>query len=66
MISMNKSPDKSLGYSKKHLRNMLVDRFQEKKYFTSRERRTAVLYFKDTSASIIREYYDNNEDHDKK
>ena len=45
---------------------MLVDRFQEKKYFTSRERRTAVLYFKDTSASIIREYYDNNEDHDKK
>ena len=66
MISMDKSPDKTLAYSKKHLRNMLVDRYQEKKYFTSRERRTAVLCFKDMSASIIREYHDNNEDRDKR
>ena len=29
MISMDKSPGKSLVYSKKHLRNMLVDRYQE-------------------------------------
>ena len=33
MISMDKSPDKSLVYSKEHLRNMLVDRYQEKMYF---------------------------------
>ena len=35
IISMDKSPDKSLVYSIKHLRNMLVDRYQEKMYFTS-------------------------------
>ena len=65
MISMDKSPDKSLVYSKKHLRNMLVDRYQEKMYFTSQERRTDVLCFKDMSASIVREYHDNIEDDDK-
>ena len=41
---------------------MLVDRYQEKMYFTSQERRTGVLCFKDMSASIIREYYDNSQD----
>ena len=44
---------------------MLVDRCQEKMYFTSKERRTDVLRFKDMSVSIIREYHDNNEDDDK-
>ena len=34
-------------------------------YFTSQEQRTDVLYFKDMSASIIREYHDNTEDDDK-
>ena len=34
MISTDKSPDKSLVYSKKQLRNILVDRYQEKMYFT--------------------------------
>ena len=62
MNSIDKSPDKSLVYSKKHLRNMLVDRYQEKMYFTSQERRTGVLCFKDMNASIIREYYDNSQD----
>ena len=47
MISMDKSPEKSLVYLKKHLRNMLVDRYQEKMYFTSQERRTDVLCVKD-------------------
>ena len=56
---MDKSPDKSLVYLKKHLRNMLVDRYQEKMYFTSQERRTDVLCFKDMSARIFREYHDN-------
>ena len=65
MISMDKSPDKSLVDSKNHLRNMIVDRYQEKMYFTSQERRTDVLCFKDMSASIIREYHDNTEDDDK-
>ena len=62
---MDKSPDKSLVYSKKHLRNMLVDRYQEKMYFTSQKQRTDALYFKDMSASIIREYHGNTEDDDK-
>ena len=56
MISIDKSPDKSLVYSKKHLRNMLVDKYQEKMYFTSHKRRTDVLCFK--------EYHDNTEDDD--
>ena len=30
-------------------------------YFTSQERRTELLCFKDMSASIIREYHDNTE-----
>ena len=44
---------------------MLVDRYQEKMYFTSQERWTDVPCFKDLSASIIREYHDNTEDDDK-
>ena len=64
MISMDKYPDKSLVYSKKHLRNMLVDKYQEKMYFTSQERRTDVPCFKDMSVSIIKEYHDNTEDDD--
>ena len=44
---------------------MLVDRCQEKMYFTSKQRRTDALRFKDMSVSIIREYHDNNEDDDK-
>ena len=66
MISIDKSPGKSLVYSKQHLRSVLVDRYQEKIYFTLQERRTYVLCFKDMSASIIREYHDNNEDRDKR
>ena len=65
MISMDKSLDKSLVYSKKHLRNILADRYQEKMYFTSQERQTDVLCFKDMSASIIREYHDKTEDDDR-
>ena len=61
MISMNKSPDKSLAYLKKHLRHMLVDRYQEKLYFASQERRNDVLCFKDMSVSIIGEYHDNTD-----
>ena len=44
---------------------MLVDRYQEKIYFTLQERRTYVLCFKDMSASIIGEYHDNTGDDDK-
>ena len=45
---------------------MLVDRYQEKMYFTSQEQRNDVLCFKDMSASSIREYRDNTEDNDKR
>ena len=55
MISLDKSPDESLVYLKKHLRNMLVDRYQEKMYFTSQERWSDVLCFNTfmTEAVII-------------
>ena len=43
---------------------MLVDRYQEKMYFTSQERWTDVLCLKDMSASNIRQYHDNTEDDD--
>ena len=33
MIFLDKYLDKSLVYSRKHLQNMLVDRYQEKMYF---------------------------------
>ena len=36
-IPMDKSHDTLLVYSKKHFRNMLVDRYEEKMYFTSKE-----------------------------
>ena len=62
---MDKSSDKSLIHSKKHLQNKLVDRYQEKMYFTSQERRTDVLCLKDMSASTIRQYHDNTKDDDK-
>ena len=66
MIFMDKSPDKSLMYSRKHLQNMLVDRYQEKMQFTSQKRQTDVMCFKRyMSASITREYHGSTEDDDK-
>ena len=43
MISVDKSPDKLLVYSKEHLQNMLVDRYQEKMYFIRATERCTVL-----------------------
>ena len=43
---------------------MLVDRYQEKMYFTSQERWTDALCFEDMKTSIIRECYDNTKDDD--
>ena len=62
---MGKSPDKSLMYSKIHLRNMLVERRHEKTYFISQEQWSDVLCFNDKNASIATEYNDNAEDVDK-
>ena len=44
---------------------MCEEHFKERMYFTSQERRTAVLCFKDVTASIIQEHHNNKEDHDK-
>ena len=41
---------------------MLVDRFQEKMYFTSQEQQIDILCFKDMSGSLIREYHETTED----
>ena len=62
MISTDKSRDKSLVCSKKYLRNILADRYQDKMYFTLQEQTTGVLCFKDMNSSIIREYHDNSQD----
>ena len=62
---MDQSPDKSHVYSKKYLKCRLIERYGDKIYFTSEDRRAEVLCFKDATANIIREYQ-NDKDVDKK
>ena len=49
----DKTRDKVLSYIKRYLEQMLEEHFKERIYFTSQERRTDVLCFKDLAASII-------------
>ena len=65
LLSFDKTPDKALAYTKRYLKQMCEEHFKERMYFTSQERRTAVLCFKDVTASIIQEHHNNKEDHDK-
>ena len=65
LVSLDKTPDKALAYTKRYLKQMLEKHFKERMYFTSEERRTDVLCFKDLTASIIREHHNNKEDDDK-
>ena len=64
LVSFDKTPDKALAYTKRYLKQMLEEHFKERMYFTSQERRTDMLCFKDLTSSIIREHH-NKEDDDK-
>ena len=47
LVSFDKTLDKTLAYTKRYLKQMLEEHFKERMYFTSKERRTDVLCFKD-------------------
>ena len=53
LVFFDKTRDKVLSYIKRYLEQMLEEHFKERIYFTSQERRTDVLCFKDLAASII-------------
>ena len=65
LVSCDKTSDKALAYTRRYLKQMLEEHFKERMYFTSQERRTSVLCFKDLTASIIREHRNNKEDGNK-
>ena len=62
LVSFDKTPNKTLAYPKRYLKQMPEEHFKERIYFTSEERRTDVLCLKDLTASIIREHHYNKED----
>ena len=53
LVFFDKTLDKALAYTKRYLKQMLEEHFKERVYFTSQERRTDVLCFKDLTARII-------------
>ena len=65
LVFFDKTLDKALAYTKWYFKQMLEEHFKERMYFTSKERRTNVLCFKDLTASIIQEHHNNKEDDDK-
>ena len=65
LVSFDITPDKALAYTKRYLKQMFEEHFKERMHFTSQERRTDMLCFKDLTASIIREHHNNEEDDDK-
>lgn len=55
------TPDKSLAYSKRYLKNNLGENYNKRLCFTSKERRSDVLCFKDLTADIMRQHHENIE-----
>ena len=66
MKKLDWTEDKSLVYSKRYLKDKIVEKYEDQVYFTSQERRKDVLCFKDSTANIIREYHENNNEEDEK